>query len=38
MHTEPTEAAFRRCCEADCDDIIAEVYLAAWRHFAQLPA
>ena len=54
MHTEPPEAAFRRCyqttsarvyafvrrqCdESDCDDLIAEVYLAAWRHFDQLPA
>lgn len=32
--------AFVRChCdESDCDDLIAEVYLAAWRHFDQLPA
>jgi RNA polymerase sigma-70 factor, ECF subfamily len=53
MHTEPAEAAFRRCYqttsarvyayvrrqsdEDDCDDIIAEVYLAAWRHFDHLP-
>lgn len=27
----------RQSDEADCDDIIAEVYLAAWRHFEQLP-
>lgn len=27
----------RHCDEADCDDLIAEVYLAAWRHFDQLP-
>lgn len=27
----------RHCDESDCDDVIAEVYLAAWRHFAELP-
>jgi RNA polymerase sigma-70 factor, ECF subfamily len=27
----------RQCDEDDCDDIIAEVYLAAWRHFDHLP-
>lgn len=27
----------RHCDEADCDDVIAEVYAAAWRHFSQLP-
>jgi RNA polymerase sigma-70 factor, ECF subfamily len=27
----------RYCDESDCDDLIAEVYLAAWRHFDQLP-
>ncbi|MEE9963885.1 MAG: sigma-70 family RNA polymerase sigma factor [Propionicimonas sp.] len=27
----------RHCDESDCDDVIAEVYLAAWRHFADLP-
>lgn len=28
----------RRCPDADCDDVIAESYLVAWRHFDQLPA
>jgi RNA polymerase sigma-70 factor (ECF subfamily) len=28
----------RYATESDCDDLIAEVYLAAWRHFDQLPA
>lgn len=28
----------RRYCEpADCDDIVAEVYLVAWRRFGELP-
>ena len=27
----------RRCRDSDCDDIIAEAYLAAWRHFDRLP-
>jgi RNA polymerase sigma-70 factor (ECF subfamily) len=27
----------RHCDESDCDDLIAEVYLAAWRHVDQLP-
>ncbi len=27
----------RYCAEDDCDDVIAEVYLAAWRHFDELP-
>jgi RNA polymerase sigma-70 factor (ECF subfamily) len=28
----------RRCPDADCDDVIAEAYLVAWRHFDELPA
>jgi len=28
----------RHCPDAECDDVIAEVYLAAWRRFAELPA
>lgn len=28
----------RYCCDGDCDDVIAEVYLVAWRRFADLPA
>lgn len=28
----------RYAADSDCDDLIAEVYLAAWRHFDQLPA
>ncbi len=27
----------RRCPEPDCEDVIAEAYLTAWRHFAELP-
>lgn len=28
----------RYCQEADCDDVIAEVYLVAWRRWDELPA
>ncbi|MFT3971193.1 MAG: sigma-70 family RNA polymerase sigma factor [Micropruina sp.] len=28
----------RHCSEADCDDVLAEVYLVAWRRHAELPA
>jgi RNA polymerase sigma-70 factor (ECF subfamily) len=28
----------RRCPDSDCDDILAEAYLVAWRHFDRLPA
>lgn len=28
----------RRCEEADCDDVIAEVFVVAWRRFDKLPA
>ncbi|MEA5055398.1 MAG: sigma-70 family RNA polymerase sigma factor [Propionicimonas sp.] len=28
----------RHCHEADCDDVLAEVYLVAWRRYADLPA
>lgn len=28
----------RYCLEADCDDVIAEVYLVAWRRWDELPA
>lgn len=28
----------RQCHEADCDDVLAEVYLVAWRRYAELPA
>jgi RNA polymerase sigma-70 factor (ECF subfamily) len=27
----------RQCDDSDCDDVIAEVYLAAWRHYEELP-
>lgn len=27
----------RHCAEADCDDVLSEVYLVAWRRFAELP-
>lgn len=27
----------RHCDDADCDDIVAEVFLVAWRRFAELP-
>lgn len=28
----------RHCHEADCDDVLAEVYLVAWRRYGELPA
>lgn len=28
----------RYCADADCDDVIAEVYLIAWSRLAELPA
>lgn len=28
----------RYCAEADCDDIVAEVFLVAWRRFGELSA
>lgn len=28
----------RHCHEADCDDVLADVYLVAWRRFHELPA
>ena len=28
----------RYCADADCDDVIAEVYLIAWTRLAELPA
>ncbi|MFT3875062.1 MAG: sigma-70 family RNA polymerase sigma factor [Propioniciclava sp.] len=27
----------RRCPESDCDDVVADAYLTAWRHFGRLP-
>lgn len=27
----------RYCDEADCDDLVAEVFVVAWRRFAELP-
>ncbi len=27
----------RHCDDADCDDVVAEVFLVAWRRFAELP-
>lgn len=27
----------RHCAEADCDDVLSEVYLVAWRRFGELP-
>lgn len=29
--------ARRYCAEGDCDDVLSEVYLVAWRRFAELP-
>lgn len=28
----------RHCTEADCDDVLADVYLTAWRRFGELAA
>ncbi|MBN9104521.1 MAG: sigma-70 family RNA polymerase sigma factor [Propionibacteriaceae bacterium] len=28
----------RHCHEANCDDVLAEVYLVAWRRYGELPA
>lgn len=27
----------RHCAESDCDDVVADVYLVAWRRFADVP-
>jgi RNA polymerase sigma-70 factor (ECF subfamily) len=27
----------RHCDDADCDDVVSEVYLVAWRRFAEVP-
>lgn len=27
----------RHCSDSDCDDVVAEVFLVAWRRFAELP-
>lgn len=27
----------RHCAEPDCDDVLSEVYLVAWRRFTELP-
>lgn len=39
LQTSPRVYAYiRRYCSADdCDDVLAEVYLAAWRKFYELP-
>jgi RNA polymerase sigma-70 factor (ECF subfamily) len=39
QRTSPRLYAYvrRYCAESDCDDVIAEVYLAAWRHYDELP-
>ena len=40
QRTSPRVYAYvrRYCSEDDCDDVIAEVYLAAWTRFDELPA
>jgi RNA polymerase sigma-70 factor (ECF subfamily) len=40
QRTSPRIFAYvrRQCDPADCEDVIAEVYLAAWRHFTDLPS
>lgn len=40
LRTSPRVYAYvrRYCTDDDCDDVIAEVYLAAWRRFDELPA
>jgi RNA polymerase sigma-70 factor (ECF subfamily) len=40
QRTSPRVYAYvrRYSTEADCDDVIAEVYLTAWRRFDDLPA
>lgn len=39
-HTSPKVYSYvrRHCHEADCDDVLAEVYLVAWRRYGELPA
>lgn len=39
LRTSPRVFAYvrRYCTDADCDDVISEVYLVAWRKWAELP-